>query len=625
MPANSDSWPNRVRQWRHSLYGRSALFLILGCGSLIGAVVVLSSIVVEQSVQRLLGERIDLARTAGIFIEHQINADLDRFADRLTPLLDSADGTPRTSALRDVLSCEYRSTLFDEGAFLLNPDGALVTGVPDEAVDFPAEVDLVSLASLARSRDGTVASPLIRIRYRPVLVLLRPLTSVDGTYFGSVGGLLQPAATNILDPLSSAEEDARTVAQLVDSTGVVVASTDRRDLFLHGDHDNVLASAIRDGRDLQGRCHSCHSGQGEASHRATEVLAFVPLPTLELGLAVHQPEAEALAPAFALQRRLVPVGIAFVVLFIIFAGLSVHSVVSPITRLTKAVRDAETTAGPLSIRQYGKDEVGELASALELWRERMIDSLASAKRQEALRESDRDRRQHQRQYLHRVLKAQEDERRRVARELHDTLSQDLAALNLELERLASHPKAAGIREKLEDLEDRGHKMLVAVRRILLDLRLSVLENMGFIPTLQWHLYRLDQDYGVRGTLAVDGEEVELEYDTAVTLFRIFQESVQNALQHAEASHIFVNVAFDADSVTLSVEDDGKGFDPDEARGRRLEEQERGLGLLGIEERTRLLRGSMNISSGPGEGTTVRVSVPLPSPVLPAEPREQTSE
>ena len=106
--------------------------------------------------------------------------------------------------------------------------------------------------------------------------------------------------------------------------------------------------------------------------------------------------------------------------------------------------------------------------------------------------------------------------------------------------------------------------------------------------------------------------MHLNLPNALTLFRIFQESVQNAVQHAQASHVFVNVTFDIDSVTLTVEDDGKGFDLDEVRERRAQERERGLGVLGMEERARLLGGVMSISSSPGEGTAVRVSVPLPS-------------
>ena len=772
MSESSKGRRSAMRRWRDSLYARAALFLVLGAASLVGAVAALSTMMVDESVQRLLGERIDLARTVGVLLEHRFRADLKRISDGVSSALEGDRGEGVTLRARAALSQEYIRTVFQEGAFVLDERGVPLAAVPGGFEQLQEALDLRQLAEQSERAGGMVVTPLVELKTGPrlVLVLLSPLFSTDGRLEGYAGGIISLAATNVLDELADARRGSQAELDLVDAEGTVVASTDRNVLFQRGDHGSVLTDAIHTGRDLRGQCHSCHVKDDAPPERATDVLAFAPLPTLSMGIAVRQPEREALAPAIALRRRLVTLGIAFVSLFVLFAGLSVTSVVRPIKRLTHAVRRLEATEKRLHLPSFGRDEVGQLARALEKWRGRMLDSLdAEARHREALHteiestrshlealqdlaaqymlgveaqgivehgldqmvallglplgvikitygtrqvlarrglseddarlmldlcelrfrdsephpsplgfgicehgrlelpqaagrrafetvvgahhkvpqgvqitctladehphdeiearwlsslvhhlgisvtnrllhDQDLERQHQQAQYLHRVLKAQEDERRRVARELHDTVAQDLAALRLEIERLSNRPEDPSLRDALLQLEKRAHATLLAVRRTLLDLRLSVLENMGFLPALQWHLERVEREQGIRGFLTVDGEVVRLTYEMAVTLFRIFQESLQNAVQHAEAEHVSVTAVYGRDTVELTIEDDGHGFDLAKIRSRAPEEQGRGLGLLGMEERARLLGG--RISSRPGDGTTISVVAPL---------------
>ncbi len=760
-PARSGA---RRRRWRHSLYGRAALFLVLGSACLVGAVAKLSSTVADDSVKRLLGERIRLARTVGTYFENRLKADIGRLTTAILPLIDG-DSPPDPKEIVGVLDHHSLATSFTEGAALLDPDAHIIAAAPDGVRKIEDSFDLPRLIALARARDGAVASALRYIGLKPVVLLVAPIDS-RGRRLGYLAGLLQPAATDVLEAFRRADESSTTEFRVIDKHGTVVASTDRRSLYRRGDHGDVLADAIANHRELQGRCHTCHE---EGQERKTDVLAFAPLPTLALGLAVHQPEKEVLTPAFALRKRMFFLGFVYITLFVLFAWLSVRAVVLPVRKLTAAVKQSEATAARPP--PYPKDEVGDLARAMWRWRERMLKSLSEAEQSRQalhdeitatqrhlivlqeiaamstaapgldeivergldealvslelsvgmlclryrtreftatrslerdnlkhvdedlcfaahcsdevvdqavlrvidlsdreislggrlmktlvlatvrspqgihinvllgdpeveraveerwldsllrhirmsasnllLREANQEREHQQRQYLHRVLKAQEDERRRVARDLHDTLAQDLAALRLDIERLTSRAEDDELREELRDLDQRAQANLVAVRRILLDLRLSVLDSMGFVPALQWYLERFERDAGVRGTLVVDGDEsIVLAYETAVTLFRIAQESLQNAVQHGDAEHIFVTVAYTEDTVELIIEDDGFGFDPEGLREARPLDQERGLGILGMEERARLLGGEFRVESSIGEGAMVSVSVPL---------------
>lgn len=579
------------RRWWQSQYSRAALFLALGCASLLGAVLTLSSTVARESTDRLLDERMALAKTAGAFLEQSITADLERAVRQLRPVASAADDT----VARDALRRERQGMLLDAGLFLIATDGTVrasaapgnVTSLREFAVD-----DLMATGRIAASR-------LVTVGGSPEILLVAPIRTASAGVVGYLGVWLEPSTTNLLASLDYLASDRQTTVELIDRDGTVVASSDRHALFRLADHGAELATAMTDGREVRGQCHSCHQERAQPV-RTTEVLAFAPLPSLELGLVVRQPEELALAPAEALRRQINSLALAFVALFLIFAGLSVHSVVRPVKRLTKAVHQAESGKAPLEAGPYGRDEVGELAAALEQWRARMLQSVAAAERQ-------RHARTFQRRYLQRTLRAQEEERRRVARDLHDTLAQDLAALRLEIERLSAHPDATGVvRDRLMALEGMGGEILQTVRRILLDLRLAELERVGFLPAVESQLGRLGRDLPLRVVFEHDGDERRLSYEVAVTLMRILQESLQNVVQHAQADHVFVSIAYASDAVTMTVEDDGVGFEQPVNPAM----DGNGLGLLGMRERAELVGGQLRLDSKPGEGTTVSVIVPL---------------
>jgi signal transduction histidine kinase len=544
-----------------------------------------------------------LAQTTGIMVERRFRRDLERLAKAAEPIVAASDGAEdQAAALRVALDMVYRDTLFTEGAFVLTADGHPVAGVPGKGTNIGGAIDLRKLAAACSKKKDIVASPLVYLSpsNRPILILLVPLHGKAGRILGFVAGSLGPASTNILD-LSTRELGAiRTELHLIDANGVAVASTDRKRLFQISDHNSSLSRALAEKRNFKGRCHSCHGSAEKPQEKETDVLAFAPLPSLRLGITVHQPEREALAPAFALRTKLQVLGLFFVSLFLLFAGLAVRSVVVPITKLSKAVHHLSADDSRTPLPKLGSDELGALVNAFENWRKRMFEALQQVKQQRG-----------QEQYLHQVLNAQEEERRRVARDIHDTIAQDLAALRLKTERLAQHAADGSDKDELLDLERRVKEMLDTTRGVLKDLRLPPLVQVGFVPTLIEYLQRIEGETGVRGIFTVDGDEVDLPYAVIAPLYRIVQEATQNALQHAAPDHIAVTVNYSATSIELSVEDDGHGFDVETFQEKRWDEESVGLGLMGIRERAKLLGGDLEISSSTNQGTQIRVTIPLP--------------
>jgi signal transduction histidine kinase len=205
----------------------------------------------------------------------------------------------------------------------------------------------------------------------------------------------------------------------------------------------------------------------------------------------------------------------------------------------------------------------------------------------------------------------EEEKTRVARELHDELAQPLTALKMDTlwvrDNLALAPElaAARLNEMLEMLE----RAVAATRRIASDLRPLLLDDLGLVPAVEWLVSQFTQRTGVACTLSVD-EALELPEPYATAVFRIVQESLANVAKHAGASEAAVRIEKLRGVVTLVVQDNGCGFSPATPR------KPQSLGLLGLRERAHLLKGKIVVESAPGQGTCIRVSIPLAQAGMP---------
>ncbi|MDB5953681.1 PAS domain S-box protein [Ramlibacter sp.] len=198
----------------------------------------------------------------------------------------------------------------------------------------------------------------------------------------------------------------------------------------------------------------------------------------------------------------------------------------------------------------------------------------------------------------------EQEKSRIARELHDELAQSLTALKMDANWVRANlgdPNAAAA--KLTDMLGLLDQAVGSTRRIAADLRPLVLDDLGLAPALEWLTGSFTQRHQIPCELAMD-ETLDLQEPYATALFRMVQESLVNVAKHAQARTVRVQLARTAEGVVMSVEDDGIGFRPADPR------KPQSLGLVGLRERARLLRGSVAIASEPGKGTRVEARIPL---------------
>lgn len=221
---------------------------------------------------------------------------------------------------------------------------------------------------------------------------------------------------------------------------------------------------------------------------------------------------------------------------------------------------------------------------------------------EALRRSQ----QELRELASRMDSVREQEKSRIARELHDELAQALTALKMDTSWVAERLSAGqgALAAKLTAMQAMLDGTVAATRRISADLRPLLLDDLGLVPAAEWLVQNFSERTGVRCELAVGAPELELEPSLASAVFRILQESLTNVARHAQASLVEVILDRSAGQVTLTVRDNGRGFSPESPR------KPNSYGLMGVRERAYLLGGEVRIASEPGRGTTVEVHVPL---------------
>lgn len=627
---------------RRSLLWRVMTLVVFGMALALAAFGLASLLAVNESRDHTLDERLSLARAAAGHVDYVVRHNLEAL-DGLSLSegfdLQDADFGPEQQALRRL----FLSSVFSRGVYLTDARGRLLLAEPAGAGgsgDDLGTIPAITAALTANRPNVSGLTPGIGDG-TPVVLMAAPVRDADGLVQGAVAGEIALSGTALSEIIASAAPGRTGYAQIVDHDGTVLASTLSDEVLQANPHESLVAGLVEDKDGSSGSCHSCHEQPGATtqSDRDKEVMAFAPLETAPWAVLIRQPESEALAPARKLEERAIWLGVPAFALALLFAWATVRSIVSPVRVLTTAAQ--RLASGDLSqpVPDVGSDEIGRLGRAFETMRLRLKEALETveswareledrvhertreleasrdhlreaAEENAALYEEVKRKDAARGELLKQVISAQEEERRRIARELHDETSQNLSVLAMGLETASAVPAGeAPTHAKLSGLKDLAVKTLDGVHRLVYDLRPSVLDDLGLPAGLRWYAESRLEPLGVRVSLMVTGEERRLPAELETALFRIGQEAITNIARHAGATNVFLGLGFHDDRVTLEVEDDGEGFD---TAADRPHNGGHGWGLLGMRERATLFGGSLEIVSTPGTGTRVEVSIPAPS-------------
>lgn len=391
----------------------------------------------------------------------------------------------------------------------------------------------------------------------------------------------------------------------IDTNGIILSRFPRPELWVGRNYPdpNVVQNAFgRSDRMLQA------SGPQGKEH----VYAFTPMPSQfvsgQAATILSIPRQQLFAQADRnLARNLSWLAVALGLALILgYLGSSLL-VVRPVKALVRS--SARLARGDLRARtglRHGNDELGQLTLVFDL--------MAQALEQ---RELDRRKANQKLQVLsHRLVEVQESERRQIARELHDEIGQTLTAAEMNLQAALQSPSAAALERQLEDSIQAVEKVLGQVHDLSLNLRPSMLDDLGLEPALRWYTHRQAGLAGLQAEFRPVPLESRLHPIVETECFRVAQEALTNVVRHSRATMVTVELRLRDEQLHLHVSDDGVGFDVNRVREEAVGGAS--LGVLSMEERATLAGGHLEINSVPGEGTEVHAWFPLNVKVI-AEP------
>ncbi len=461
-------------------------------------------------------------------------------------------------------SWDIQRTVFDGGIATFDLKGTLLNATPSSQV-WQTRQTLVQNLMTSRT---TFSLPISDNGTARVLVARQ----IDP-------GLLVGAFT--LPPFGNIGIGAHGVAYIVDGSGKIIAHPDPTRLGENMSQHEGIAEVIRG--ETGATFH--HAANG-----AELVVGYTPIASTSWGLIVEEPWADAIDPMFqySVLLPLVLALVAIVALGALYFG--VRNVHQPMQRLAQA-------ANRIAYGDYqaAKTQVGGIHEIEEL--RETLDSMAQ--QVSAAHNAMQN-------YITAMTRGQEDERMRLARELHDDTIQSLIALQQRIEMveksLGKDPTITAT--KIKELRELVSTSLTSVRRFVSDLRPTYLSELGLIPALEM----LAKES--RAQFHIVGEEQRLDLERELALYRIVQESLRNIAKHAQAQNISVTVSFDERQVTATIEDDGIGFvAPDVPTSYARAGH---FGLMGMQERAQLFGGNVYVKSEPGKGTRVIACVPIGS-------------
>jgi signal transduction histidine kinase len=618
-----------ARSWfTIGLNTKVAVLVVIGTVSMIGLFAYLGTAALSENTERNLQERVILAQMTASY--------MDALIDNVTGVLThEASATNWFDAGQDSLALDHtyhRLEPFASRVFLVDQGGTAVASQPQT----PIPIVFHEITPVTAALGGTpfaishVAQQLETLG--PGVVAAAPIWNSAGRVEGALVitlNLSSPGIRAFSNPIGLGESG---YMDLVALDGRILASTRPARVGSESDHGFSLAGMIRDHRRAVSACHDCHTQPAEQEPRA-EVLAFAPLDRAQWGISVRQSESEVFASTRLLQSRIFELMIVMLGGALILVYFTTRTVIIPVQALTAATRRiaAGDLDSPIEVR--GRDEVGVLAGSFDEMRLRLKESTeeiqalnreldarvqertaayeAAAKDNARLYAELQRKEQLRGELLRRVISIQEDERMRIARELHDETSQSLTALKVGLDtvQIALTHDIQEAYAHLRSCHTIADTLLKNIRRLTGDLRPTLLDDLGLVPAIAWYGEQRLKPLGITLHMDTKGLKGRLPSSVETALFRIVQESMTNIVRHAQASVVNVQLTRQEGWVLLQVADNGRGFETQMLQSPGPQGQ--GLGLRGMQERAEILGGEFQLETAPGKGTVIKVRVPLP--------------
>lgn len=532
--------------------------------------------------------------------ERQILEGGRQILEAMAHFLQSSDGDSQSCASFFAGLLQHYQRYANLGA--VKPDGHVFCS----AVPLPGPTDASDRIWFQRtlaSRQFSFGDYQIgRITEKPVLVLSYPAFSAEGDILAVVFAALKLEWLNRLELYKEADLPAGTTITKMDSAGVVLGHQpgpgdwSGRQFPLEAVRQAVLkqGSGLVEGTDSEGisRLYVFESLMSGWEQREVYLILGVPK---KIALANYNR---------ILFRNMTGMGIiAMAALLAAWFGAE-KVILKPVKAMVRAT--SEFAAGKLNARtglSGGRDELNQLASAFDQMAERL--EQRQMERDRAEREIRNSREQLRNLSAH-LQSVREEERTRMAREIHDELGQSLTALKMDISWLNRRffEENPAFKKKLASMEEIIDRTIQTVQKLSGELRPGILDDLGLAAAIEWQAEEFQNRTGIECEVSLSHEETVLTRDQSTTMFRIFQETLTNVIRHARATKVVVWLGERKGSIVLEVSDNGRGITESEINDPKS------FGLIGMRERVEFIDGEVTIAGYPGKGTKITVTLPL---------------
>lgn len=603
-----------------SLRKRITLTIITGISIILLTFSIASYYIIQKNIENSENDKLEFARLIRNNIDNIIQDNINRLYDiSISGKIDLHDND--FGPERDAIRTAYRYSIFTDGIFLLDTGGNIILNYPARIRD--TAINVLSIEPISRiiANNKPMVSNIYTLEPsgRKVMFVLVPLKDKHGNTVGVAGGEIDPTNPALTRMLGLTLMAKNLFIDIVDLNGIIISSSEPTRILTQCNRKKFFTTIISEKQERVTTCHRCHIS-GNTSSKQTMMLAFVPLEMAPWGISIQEPEEHVYAPASRLKQTFTILAVIFIgTAFILTIGIS-RSIVDPLNDL---IRGTDRIArGNLSkpIPYQGNDEIGILGQSFETMRLKLVESMERITRHAQELETRVRQRTHQinesqkraELLLQKVISTQEDERKRIGRELHDDTLQELSAVLMRIDLCRLHPQDITIGD-IDKIRHIIGQTLEGVIGIIQNMRPTLLDDLGLVSAikslLDIHLGENSINYFVNTTGVTDRR---FRPEVEITLFRILQEAVSNTARHARAENVFVLIKIEKNVIHVEIEDDGDGFDLDSlfVMGSHNAKDRRGLGLLGMKERVALIGGKIEVCSSHGLGTQVDIRIPL---------------
>ena len=564
-----------------SLLAQSLLWIILPLSLVVIGVIVAGTFTYQQIVASLL---IDRDRQLATLSATRVSQALHGYALSLQTFSQQALPYSALDFLAEVRldpPLEIR-TNFNAGVLLVDKYGQVLTSTPSVVEPLGDAVDHQSFFLSVREEKKITFSDVLADKRtgQDMVVIAVPILADQNEFKGALVGAIHLHTTPLSDPILKLYVGDEGFAYMVDSQGRAIFHPDPYEVGLDFSDRQAVAKVIAG--ETGGLLWESPSGE-------RLVQGFSPVEGTGWGLIVREPWEAVIEP---IQDFEVAAGVA-VACTLLITGLLLWRgtlrITSPIRSLVAQTRKLAEGDKIDPIPPSGLLEVDMLGQAFDQMAARITSYRSGLRR-----------------YVGAITASQEEERKRIARELHDETVQNLVGILRRIELLQTQETNSDDLNRLKELQGTVEETLRGVRQISRDLRPLALEDLGFIPALQAQVNSA-QENGLQVQLNVRGQAEKLPPDQELALYRITQEALNNARKHAQATRVEIMLVFENKRVHLKILDTGLGFSVPPSL---TELAQRGsFGLLGIQERVMSVGGSLDIVSSPDKGTRLHIKVP----------------